>query len=600
MPPHLPYRALAHAAAAVLALAAGCKASRSAVDICGRGDTDALAAALDGGSLRLRFLDGAGAELLLVTAAADEPSALPVELPDGTARVEVVGLDEGGTAVASGTGDVDGGRACVCFALDEYAAAACAGVACEVASDACSFHDAVTGAPSVTRTIVLGDNDSDGAAGGAADTSLSSADGERDLNFGGAPSLVVTSDPVRTALVRFALDALPPGIALERAELELQPCDGCAAAGSIAVFPVVEAWAEGAGDAGGDPACASWNCRTDGVAWAVAGCGYLSDVNRSRAGEAMAQHVIDTAGAPLSFDVTAAVAGWLADPTTNHGVAIAVDEQGSVELGARQGPDGARPRLRVTFRFEPPPAEPDAGPLDPPDAGADTDAGPVDDMVAVPAGAFLMGCDPAVIEDCPADQLPLHAVTLSAFEIDRTEVTQEAYAVCVDAGACPVPACEWDPAARPRYPVTCVTWPQARDYCAFAGKRLPTEAEWEKAARGTSGGLYPWGNDEPTCARANAFGCVGAPQPVGIHPDGASPYGAQDLAGNIAEYVADYYAADYYATSPTMDPTGPATGTKRVRRGGGFGGSAAWITTFVRVSVGNGAAKPHIGFRCAR
>jgi formylglycine-generating enzyme required for sulfatase activity len=220
-----------------------------------------------------------------------------------------------------------------------------------------------------------------------------------------------------------------------------------------------------------------------------------------------------------------------------------------------------------------------------------------DDTVPVAAGAFTMGCD-----SCSADEAPARTVTLAAYAIDRTEVTQAAHRACIDAGACTTPP-TFDSEAHPNRPITSMTWDDAVTYCAFVGKRLPTEAEWERAARGTDGRTYPWGDDAPDCAHANTAGCSTSDDPldVGSLPLGASPVGALDMAGNVWEWTADYYAADAYNTQPATDPTGPASGTSRTYRGGGSGNTSDLATTTNRADTyapdfgGTG-----LGFRCAR
>jgi formylglycine-generating enzyme required for sulfatase activity len=221
-------------------------------------------------------------------------------------------------------------------------------------------------------------------------------------------------------------------------------------------------------------------------------------------------------------------------------------------------------------------------------------------MVYVPAGAFWMGSEHHHKEI-------LHEVYLDTFWIDQTEVTNARYKQCVDAGAC-LPPSSSSSATRDHYygnpefddyPVISVDWYRADAYCRWAGKQLPTEAEWEKAARGTDGRSFPWG-ESIDCDHANYNYCVGDTTRVGSYPSGASPYGCLDMAGNVWEWVADWYDEDYYISSPDRNPLGPDSGIFRVLRGGTWRGGEVHALCVSRNWVRPGSSLDFFGFRCVR
>jgi formylglycine-generating enzyme required for sulfatase activity len=216
------------------------------------------------------------------------------------------------------------------------------------------------------------------------------------------------------------------------------------------------------------------------------------------------------------------------------------------------------------------------------------------EMVLVPAGEFTMGSDEY------DDEKPIHRVYLDAFYIDTYETTNALYERFARATGRPLPRYWRDATANaPSQPVTGVTWDDADAYCTWAGKRLPTEAEWEKAARGTDSRTYPWGQHWDA-RRANSDHGAGKAAAVGSYVDGASPYGAHDMAGNVWEWVADSYAEDYYRRSPSRNPPGPEPSTVRVARGGSWSSVPVLLRTANRFSTRSDVRTLYIGFRCAK
>lgn len=257
-------------------------------------------------------------------------------------------------------------------------------------------------------------------------------------------------------------------------------------------------------------------------------------------------------------------------------------------------------------------------------AAGSTLISPIDDRMLhyVPAGEFAMGSNKLL------DEQPIHTVKLAAFWIDETEVTNAMYGQCVQAGQCDEPTGNryYADSDFAEHPITFVSWNDAADYCSYAGRRLPTEAEWEKAAGwdpvANAQRVYPWGNDF-ACSKANfddettldAFVVEGGAScdghdlsaPVGSYPEGASAYGALDMAGNVWEWVYDGFVEqdpysdfpNYYSISPEADPTGPEVSAYRVVRGSSWNLNFGLGRVAYRLWFGPDDAYDGIGFRCA-
>jgi formylglycine-generating enzyme required for sulfatase activity len=222
-------------------------------------------------------------------------------------------------------------------------------------------------------------------------------------------------------------------------------------------------------------------------------------------------------------------------------------------------------------------------------------------VVYVPAGNFTMGSDSGF-----SDEKPVHTVYLDAYYIDRFEVTNFQFAEFLSAGN----GSHYDSPMRitqsgstytaqsgyENHPVIHVNWYGAKAYCEWAGKRLPTEAEWEKAARGTDGRTYPWGEGiDSTKANYNSSETT----PVGSYPGGVSPYGAYDMTGNVWEWVSDWYSSTYYSSSPSSNPQGSSSGSLRVLRGGSWNYiNPSALRSAFRAGLDPGLRLPYYGFRC--
>ncbi len=240
-------------------------------------------------------------------------------------------------------------------------------------------------------------------------------------------------------------------------------------------------------------------------------------------------------------------------------------------------------------------------------------------MINIPAGWFWMGCNPND-NQCDGDEKPYHKVYLNAYYIDKNDITVDEYTKCVKTGGCTQP--HWDNClvwngSRWQYgtagsefqegdkPVVCVDWTQSTTYCQWMGDKLPTEAQWEKAARGTDGRIYPWGNQFNCNNSCNSVRPCNETSTckVGSYPQDKSPYRVMDMTGNVWDWCSDWYDANYYANSPNRNPWGPDSGDYRVLRG------SVWINNYPMLIRSSGRYKitganygyfSFVGFRCIR
>ena len=215
-------------------------------------------------------------------------------------------------------------------------------------------------------------------------------------------------------------------------------------------------------------------------------------------------------------------------------------------------------------------------------------------LVAVPGGPFIMGHG--------GSDNPEHTVTLSDFWIYQAKVTNQQYALCVKAGKCqmpdPIDDFTFNDVTHVNDPVVGINYKQAGDYCAFVHGRLPTEAEWEKTARGPDGNLYPWGSNAPVCNVLNFNNCIGRITNTTAYPDGQSYYHALDTEGNVFEWVADWYDALYYKTGAAQDPPGPDSGQKRSVRSSSYKSKLEQTPASTRFALDPRDHLRDLGFRC--
>jgi formylglycine-generating enzyme required for sulfatase activity len=218
-------------------------------------------------------------------------------------------------------------------------------------------------------------------------------------------------------------------------------------------------------------------------------------------------------------------------------------------------------------------------------------------MALVQAGEFIMG------SDTDDDEMPIHTVYLDNYYVDKFEVTNVLYKACVAVSACDKPedVSKYNNSQYANHPVVYVDWNMAKAYCEWRSAKLPTESQWEKAARGTDALTYPWGTSIDATF-ANYLNNIKDTREVGFYQNGRSVYGVYDLAGNVWEWVADRYGADYYFTLPPIanNPLGPTIGNDRVIRGGSWNDSANTLRSSNRAGLNFTAVGPDLGFRCAK
>jgi formylglycine-generating enzyme required for sulfatase activity len=230
------------------------------------------------------------------------------------------------------------------------------------------------------------------------------------------------------------------------------------------------------------------------------------------------------------------------------------------------------------------------------------------EQIYIPAGSFWMGAQDTDTQ-AQFQEKPLHEVMVTGFWMDKILVTNGMYVRCVESGRCTAPVSHDDinpNYGKPEffdYPAVYISWDQAQGYCQAVGRRLPTEAEWEKAARGTDGRIYPWGDTPPTGEQANFKMAFSLVQPSKLYEKGASPYGVIDMAGNAREWVFDWFSEFYYGESAAVtvpvNPTGPLEGKERVLRGGSFKDPELYLRTTSRLKHEPSSAGENRGFRCA-
>ena len=280
--------------------------------------------------------------------------------------------------------------------------------------------------------------------------------------------------------------------------------------------------------------------------------------------------------------------------------------------------------IATAFPTSIPSLNPTAAPVDQSTEAGTERVSPVDGMIQVfvPEGNFRMG---GLDVKAAQDEKPDHSISMSAFWLDKLEVTNAMYMLCVQQGACEPPTSfrsekhqqYFNTEQYADYPVIYVTWGDATDYSSWAGKRLPTEAEWERAARGDDFRNFPWGDERPGSTQANFNNTIRDITRVGSFPAGVSPYGALDMAGNVWEWVSDFYDANYYSSSVAANPTGPLASVGIGHRHTIRGGSYQDVEKDIRVSSRGfangpnpdasdmesveyfGESSPRIGFRCA-